>query len=136
VAAWLKLVGKSDWPVSEHWVMDRSDLLKEIRFSERHAPTPISQGDHLVYHAVGARRLIAVVEVRAEQPRYDATVEWERQWPLVLDVAVVLKVGRVSVGPPTDALGLAAEFAHESFLPLTPAQYDKAVDLLKAAGAR
>lgn len=136
MAAWLKLVGKADWPVSEHWVMERSDLLREVRFGERHPPTPIARGDHLVYHAVGARKLIAIVDVRSDEPRYDARVEWEKQWPLVLDVAVVLKVGRVSTGPPTSALGLTDHFAHQSFLPLTPGQYDTALDLLKQAGAR
>jgi hypothetical protein len=87
--------------------MERSDLLKEIRFGERHPPTPIRRGDHLVYHAVGDRRLIAVVEVVSDEPRHDATVEWEKQWPLVLDVRPVHKVGRVSQGPLTSTLGAA-----------------------------
>src|SRR3954453_19402411 len=96
---WLKLVGKSDWPVSEHWVMDRSDLLREIRFGERHPPAPIRRGDYLVYHAVGHRRLIEVVAVLSDEARHDTSVEWDRQWPLVLDVRPALKVGRVSQGP-------------------------------------
>lgn len=29
----------------EHWVLERSDLLKEIRFGERHPPDPIRSGD-------------------------------------------------------------------------------------------
>jgi hypothetical protein len=136
VAKWLKLVGKADWPVSEHWVMERSDLLREVRFGERHPPTPIARGDHLVYHAVGHRRLIAVVEVLSDEPRYDASVEWERQWPLVLDIRVTLKVGRVSRGPMTSSLGLTEDFSHQSFLPLKTDEYDAAVRLLRAAGAR
>jgi hypothetical protein len=122
--------------MSEHWVMERSDLLKEVRFGERHPPTPIKQGDHLVYHAVGDRKLIAVVEVRSDEPRYDASLEWERQWPFVLDVAVVLKIGRVSLGPPTSVLGMTDDFAHQSFLRLGSAQYQTAVRALRAAGAR
>lgn len=136
MSAWLKLVGKADWPVSEHWVMERSDLLREIRFGERHPPSPIRRGDRLVYHAVGSQRLIAVVEVLSEEPRHDATLEWERQWPLVLDVRPVLKIGRVSQGPPTSVLHLAEDFAHQSFLPLKPKQFDAAVQALRAAGAR
>lgn len=131
----MKLVGTADWPVSEHWVMERSDLLKEIRFGESHPPTPIRAGDHLVYHAVGHRRIIAVAEVKSDEPRYDATVDWERRWPLVLDIRLVLRVGRVSRGPLTSSLGLTESFAHQSFLPLKPTQYDEAVRLLRAAGA-
>jgi hypothetical protein len=67
VGSWLKLVGTSDWPVSEHWVMERPDLLREVRFGEAHPPAPIRRGDHLLYHAVGARRLIAVVEVESDE---------------------------------------------------------------------
>jgi hypothetical protein len=136
MASWLKLVGKADWPVEEHWVMKRSDLLKQVRFGERHPPTPIRLGDHLVYHAVGQRRLIGVVEVLSHEARHDASVEWERQWPWVLDVAVLMKVGRVSQGPATSQLGLTDDFSHQSFLPLTPAQYEDAVRALRAAGAR
>jgi hypothetical protein len=136
VAAWLKLVGKADWPVSEHWVMERSDLLKEIRFGERHPPTPIRRGDRLVYYAVGSQRLIAVVEVLSEKARHDATVEWERQWPIVLDIRPILKVGRVSQGPATSVLGVAEDLAHQSFVPLKSAQFDLAVEALRAAGAR
>jgi len=136
VGHWLKLVGAADWPVGEYWVMERSDLLREIRFGERHPPTPIRRGDHLVYHAVVDRRLIGVVEVCSDEARYDTSVEWERAWPLVLDVSVVLKVGRVSQGPSTSELDLSDAFAHQSFLPLTPAQYEHAVRLLRAAGAR
>jgi hypothetical protein len=136
MAHWLKLVGKVDWQVSEHWVMERSDLLKEIRFGDRHPPTPIRRGDHLVYHAVGHQRLIAVVEVLSDEARHDATVEWEKQWPLVLDVRPVLKIGRISQGPSTSSLGLRDDFAHQSFLPLTESQYENALRLLRAAGAR
>ena len=136
MASWLKLVGKADWQVSEHWVMERSDLLREIRFSERNAPTPIQRRDHLVYHAVGHQRLIAVVVVVSEQARYDATLEWEKQWPLVLDVQPVLKVGRVSQGPLTSTLGLRQDLAHQSFLPLRQPEYERAVEALRAAGAR
>jgi hypothetical protein len=115
--------------------MARSDLLTQVRFSEVHAPTPISRGDHLVYHAVGDRRIIAAVEVQSEVARYDATREWERQWPLVLDVRPLLKVGRVSQSPPTDVVGVKDDFAHQSFLPLTPVHYEAALDALRAAGA-
>ena len=116
--------------------MERSDLLREVRFGERHPPTPIRRGDHLVYHAVGHRRLIAVVEVVSDDARYDVALEWERQWPLVLDIRVVLKIGRVSRGPLTSTLGLSDDFAHQSFLPLSAANYDRAVQALRGAGAR
>lgn len=136
MAYWLKLVGKSDWPVTEHWVQERSDLLKEIRFGDRHRPTPISAGDHLVYHAVGDRRLIAVVEVRSSEARYDDALEWERQWPWVLDVRPVVKVGRVSQGPPSSVVSLTESLAHQSFARLSQQQYDAALRALKEAGAR
>lgn len=136
MASWLKLVGTVNWRVGEHWVKERSDLLREIRFGDAHPPTPIRQGDHLAYHAVGDRRLIAVVEVRSAKARYDTSDELERPWPWILDVRVLLKVGRVSQGPSTDLLGLTDDFAYQSFLRLAPAQYEHAVQALREAGAR
>lgn len=133
---WLKLVGKSDWKVPEHWVLERSDLLREIRFGERHPPDRIALGDHLVYHAVGDGRLIAVMRVTSAEARYDATKEWEKQWPLVLDVKPVLRVGRVSKGAPTSILQLKSDLRHQSFVPLTDVQYEAAVAALRASGAR
>lgn len=136
MAWWLKLVGTVDWPVREHWVMERSDLLRSIRFGEAHPPTPIRRGDHLVYHAVLHRRLIAIVEVVSDEARYEPGPDWERRWPWNLDVVTVRKVGRVSQGPDTALLGLTDDFAHQSFLPLTRQQYERAVQLLAAAGGR
>jgi hypothetical protein len=121
LAHWLKLVGEADWK-PEHWVLKRSDLLREIRFGERHPPNPIRLGDHLIYHAVGDARLIAVMKVISSEARYDAAREWEKQWPLVLDVKPVLRVGRVSRGPPTSILRLKDDLRHQSFVPLTNSQ--------------
>jgi hypothetical protein len=136
MASWLKLVGTIDWPVREHWVMERSDLLEKIRFGDAHPPIPIRRGDQLVYHAVLHRRLIGIVEVRSDEPRYEPEPDWERRWPWVLDVVPILKVGRVSQGPSTSLLDLTDDFAHQSFLPLTTNQYDRAVRLLRVVGAR
>ena len=136
MAHWLKLVGKADWKVPEHWVLERSDLLKEIRFGERHPPDPIRSGDQLVYHAVGSGQLIAVMTVASPEVRYDAAQKWERQWPLVLEVKPMLRVGRVSQGPPTSVLRLKDDLRHQSFLPLTNARYETAVAALRDCGAR
>jgi hypothetical protein len=133
--SWLKLVGAADWLVPEHWVHERSDLLTEVRFGKRHPPDGISLGDHLVYHAVVDRRLIAVVEVLSADPRYDIAKEWEKRWPFVLDIRPLLKVGRVSEGPSTDILNLADSLFHESFLRLKPETYAVALKALKASGA-
>lgn len=127
---------RADWKVPEHWVHERSDLLREIRFGERHPPDSISLGDHLVYHAVGDGRLIAIMTVTSSEARYDAAREWEKQWPLVLDVKPTLRVGRVSTGPPTSVLGLNDDLRHQSFVPLTDTQYDAAVAALRGSGAR
>jgi hypothetical protein len=121
--------------VPEHWAAERSDLLSEVRFGERHPPTPIAKDDHLVYHASGDRRPIAIVEVTSDEPRHDVSKEWEQQWPIVLDIRPVMRVGRVSRGPSTDVLQLSDDLMHESFVPLNPTQYRAAVDALKAAGA-
>lgn len=85
--AWLKLIGTSERNAPEAWVIERKDLLRESRFSERNPPDPISRGDRLVYHAVGWQRLIAIVEVLDDEPTRDpAPSEWEKQWPLILRV--------------------------------------------------
>jgi hypothetical protein len=132
VKSWLKLVGKADWRVPEHWATERSDLLSEVRFGERHPPTPIAKDDHLVYHASGDRRLIAIVEVTSDEPRHDVSKEWEQQWPIVLDIRPVMRVGRVSRGPSTDVLQLSDDLMHESFVPLNPTQYRAAVDAFES----
>ena len=61
--------------------------------------------------------------------------EWERRWPLVLDVKTLLRVGRVSRAPSTSALGLDENLAHQSYVPLTKQQYELAAEALRRAGA-
>jgi len=81
-------------------------------------------------------RLIAIVEVAVSEPRYDASKEWEKQWPLVLEVKPVLRVGRVSKGPPTSILQLDSSLMQQSFVPLTPQQYKTALAALRSASRR
>ena len=82
---WLKLIGASDFIVPDNWAFERPDLLKIVRFGEAHPPTPIGRGDHLVFHAVGHQRIVAVVEVLDAEAKLDpAPKEWEKRWPLML----------------------------------------------------
>jgi hypothetical protein len=128
---WLKLIGASDFIVSENWAFERPDLLTIVRFGDAHPPTPIARGDHLVFHAVGHQRLVAVVEVLDDEARLDpAPKEWEKRWPLMLRVKPLLKVRKVSKAPPTAALGALPDLAHQSFLPLTLPQLDLATKLI------
>lgn len=132
---WLKLVGAADWPVPEHWVAQRSDLLHEVRFGRTHPPEAIALGDHLVYHAVGDRRLIAIVEVTDAEAR-DLPRTGEERWPLVRAVRPVMKIGRVSQAPSTDILNLPDDLRNQSFVKLGRPQYEQASAALRAAGAR
>lgn len=79
--------------------------------------------------------IIAIVEVTSSEARYDASKEWERQSPLVLDVKPLLKAGRVSRAPSTSSLGLDENLAHESYVPLTNQQYEMAAEALRRAVA-
>jgi hypothetical protein len=94
-----------------------------------------SRGDHLVYHAVGHQRIVALVEVLDEKAALDpAPVDWEKRWPLILRVRPLLKIRRVSQAPPTNLLGMF-ELSHQSFVPLNPDQLAKTEAALKGAGA-
>jgi hypothetical protein len=133
---WLKLVGAADFVLSENWALDRPDLLRIVRFGEVHPPTPISRGDQLVFHAVGHKRIVALVEVLDEVAKLDpAPKEWEKRWPLMRQVRPLIKVRRVSKGPLTAALGELPELAHQSYVPLTASQLKTATDLLERAVA-
>lgn len=132
---WLKLVGTVDNELPEPWAIERKDLLSKVRFSEIHPPDPISKGDHLVYHAVGHARMLAIVDVLDDQPTVDpAPFEWEKQWPLCLRVRPLLKIGRISQCPATAMLG-ELYLSHQGFVPLTDPQLAKAKKLLLASGA-
>ena len=134
--AWLKLVGTVDRTLPESWAIDRKDLLREVRLSEIHPPDPIHRGDRLVYHAVGHHRIVALVEVLDDEPKLDpAPTEWEKQWPLILRVRPILKVGRISKAPATNLLGELYNLAHQGFVPLTAQQFERAEPLLKQAAA-
>jgi hypothetical protein len=136
VRGWLKLIGATDFIVPDNWAFERPDLLKIVRFGETHPPTPISRGDHLVFHAVGHQRLVAVVEVLDDEAQLDpAPQEWEKRWPLMLGVKALVKVRKVSQAPPTASLGPLPDLAHQSFLPLTPAQLEAATKLITKAGS-
>jgi hypothetical protein len=133
---WLKLVGTVERQIPEAWGIERKDLLREVRFSEVHPPDPISRGDRLVYHAVGHQRMVAVVEVLDDEPTRDSSPSlWEKQWPLILNVRPLLKIGRVSRSPSTDLLGDLCNLAHQGFVPLTDRQLRQAEALLREAGA-
>ena len=54
----LKAIGASNWPLSEHWLEDRPELLRSVRNPKR--PQAISTGDRLVYYATGHQKLIAI----------------------------------------------------------------------------
>jgi len=54
--------------------------------------------------------LIGIVKVTSEKPRYEPESLGEEQWPHVLDVVPIVKVGRVSRGPSTDLLGITESF--------------------------
>lgn len=134
---WLKLIGASDFIVPDKWAFERPDLLKIVRFGEAHPPAPIRRGDHLVFHAVGHQRIVAVVEVLDDEAKLDpAPKEWEKRWPLMLRVKTLVKVRRVAQAPPTAALGPLPDLAHQSFLPLTPAQLESATQLITKAGSQ
>jgi hypothetical protein len=137
MATWLKLIGTSHWRVPDAWAIERKELLSEVRFSETHPPDPVQRGDHLVYHAVGDRRIIAIVEVRDDEASRDPhPPEWAKQWPLIRKVRSILRVSRVSQGPSTDGLGELPDLMHQGFVPLTPGQFQTAERLLIQAGAR
>lgn len=134
--AWLKLIGTAERNAPDAWTIERKDLLRESRFSERNPPDPISRGDRLVYHAVGWQRLIAIVEVLDDEPTRDpAPSEWEKQWPLILRVRPLIKVRRISAAPSTHVLGDLYDLAHKGFVPLTPPQLTKAEEALRGVGA-
>jgi hypothetical protein len=120
--------------IPEHWVVERPDLLKIVRFGEKHPPTPIARGDRLVFHAVGHQRLVTLVDVLDDEATLDvAPKDWEKRWPLLRQVKPVLKVRRASHGPPTSSLGPLPDLAHQSYLPFTTAQLALATDLLERA---
>jgi hypothetical protein len=132
---WLKLVGTADWKLPELWAIERRDLLREARFSELHPPDPSSRGDHLVYHAVGYQRIVAVVEVLDDEPSLDPhPSEWEKKWPLILRVQPLLRISRVSAGPLSSSLGELPDRSHQGFVPLTEAQLRLAEAQLQGAG--
>jgi hypothetical protein len=137
MTAWLKLIGTSDWRVPDAWAIERKELLGEVRVSERHPPDPVQRGDQLVYHAVGDRQIIAIVEVRDDEASRDPhPPEWAKQWPLIRKVRPILRVPRVSQGPSTDDLGELPDLMHQGFVPLTREQLQTAERLLTRAGAR
>ncbi len=137
MATWLKLIGTSSWRVPDAWAIERKELLSEVRFSETHPPDPIQRGDCLVYHTVGDRRIIAIVEVRDDEASRDPhPPEWAKQWPLIRKVRSISRVPRVSQGPSTDSLGELPDLMHQGFVPLTPEQFQTAERLLIQAGAR
>lgn len=132
--AWLKLVGSSDWTLSEQWTIESKDLLREIRFGTAHPPSAISRGDRLVYHAVVHQRIVAIVEVLDDEARLDPTPpEWAKRWPLIRRVRPLIKVRRLSQSPPTSGLGIF-DLSYQSYVPLSPAQLQTAEELLKKAG--
>jgi hypothetical protein len=137
MATWLKLIGTSNWRVPDASAIERKELLSEVRFGETHPPDPVQRGDHLVYHAVGDRRIIAIVEVRDDEASRDPhPPEWAKQWPLIRKVRSILRVPRVSEGPSTDGLGELPDLMHQGFVPLKPEQFQTAQQLLIRAGAR
>jgi hypothetical protein len=133
---WLKLVGTSEWQLPDAWGIDRKDLLREVRFSELHAPDPISRGDRLVYLAVGHKKIVALVEVLDDEASLDPHPSgWEKQWPLIIRVRPLARVARVSNAPATSSLGPIPDLAHMGFVPLKDAQLELAEHVLLAAGA-
>jgi hypothetical protein len=89
-----------------------------------------------VYHTVGDRRIIAIVEVRDDEASRDPhPPDWAKQWPLIRTVRPTLRVARVSQGPSTNDLGELPELMHQGFVPLTSEQLQTAERLLAQAGA-
>ena len=74
MTAWLKLVGATDYPMPDPWLVGRDDLNDEVGFATR---ASVEIGEELVLYAIPQRRIIAIAEVLSH-PVFGSK---EERWP-------------------------------------------------------
>ena len=119
----LKAIGASNWPLSEHWLEDRPELLRSVRNPKR--PQAISTGDRLVYYATGHQRLIAIARATENGSESEMDLaEGEDRWPYVLRVQVQLAIPTLKLAPSWDVLEIpSTSIMQKPYIELTAAQY-------------
>ena len=130
MAAWLKMIGTSDWRLEDEWLVGRSDLLHRVRFARHRRPSGVSLGDSLVFYAAGWEVLFGVAVVESDQPVL-VEAPGEERWPWTLDVSVPLVCPVLSLAPHLSEIGVpSTSVRQQSHIELTDAQFARAVAAL------
>ena len=128
---WLKMLGTGDGPMDEAIV---PQVLRRVRFTKR---ARIRVGDKLVLYALGHDRAFAIVEAFTPLQRGEGDKPWDRWF---CDVRKVMHVPYARA-PRLDDLAipggrdLRISIRQQGHLGLSDAEYDRAVESLRAAGA-
>jgi hypothetical protein len=138
---YVKLLGSTDMPMSNHPWGVRNDVEDEVRFPARPAPTEISSGDELVYYAVGGyKRVFATARVEAAPKLSDVHPNpvVAKRWPYAAKVALrpSTKLEYVSSGPELSEIGpgLQEHVGHGvSHFEIGRAEFECAIRLLERA---
>ena len=140
MAFYVKMLGSSDMPMSNHPWGHRNDAEGEVRFPRKPAPVGISAGDELVYYGVGGyERVFATARIEGA-PKLTAAPKTviENRWPYVAKVSLrpSTKLQYVSSGPELAQIGpgLQDQVGHGvSHFEIGRAEFERVVKLLQMA---
>ena len=97
MTAWLKLVGATDNPMPDPWLLGRLDLHNEAHFTTR---AGVEIGEELVLYAVPQRRVIGLAEV-VSHPVHSGRDE---RWPWRSKTKLKLAIADYDRAPALDDL--------------------------------
>jgi hypothetical protein len=134
VTAWLKIIGKSDWPLRDDWGHHAPPLLRTATFAKRPGERAFVPGDDFVYYALRGdiSRLVAIGKVTG-RPRYDRSREEDPGFPWLVDIEIRAKRDLVGDGFSLDLLDvdrpLRRSVTQKSYIRLRPAEFARAREL-------
>lgn len=124
---WLKMIGTSERPWNEPYLSTHVDFTCEPRLMRR--------GDIMVLYAVGgSMRVFALVEITSEF--YDSgAARWPRRVSIDFEVNVPVPCGVHIDEVSTPERDLRLALRQQSYIELTPAEYENAATRLREVAA-
>jgi hypothetical protein len=120
---WLKTIGAADWPLADHWLEERPDLLGGVRMPTQ--PTGIRSGDRLVYYSALSQKIFAIARAAQDGDNVPlAPGPGEERWPYLVPVQVLLAIPTLALAPSWDVLRLpGAKMRQHSYVEISEGTY-------------
>lgn len=125
--AWLAAVGTAQDPLPDDWVEQRPNLLREWPLLGGRYQPGIKDGDHLLYHAAGHKKLLGVARAKGSAADADRS----------LSVQMYVAIPLLRFAPPWEILDVKPErLQGHRAITLEDEEYERGLQALVSIAAQ